>query len=150
MDAVPNKATKFRLVNRLRDAQRARGRNCSRQLLVLSSDRSCDLFVKLVSLSRESYWEDYVIGVDCHTDVYRRLQSLWNVIHIVRTSCTNSRVLRGTTTLALHMVRHILPYMTFYLLTNLGFTLVGILVAKQQNMQCGKFPTLIVRDQRTL
>jgi len=97
MDAVPNKATKFRLVNRLRDAQKVRDRKRSGQHLVLSNGRSCGHYPSnFLSLSRESYWEDFVTGIDCHTDVYRRLQRFWNFIHSVRMSCTNSRFLTGT------------------------------------------------------
>ena len=93
---VPNKSRKFRLVNRLRDAQRVRERKRSGQPLLLSNDRSCGHYPSnFVSFSRGSYWEDFVTEVDCDTDVYRRLQRFWNFIHIVRTSCTNSRVLTG-------------------------------------------------------
>jgi hypothetical protein len=65
MDAVPNKATKFRLVNCLRDAQRARERNRSGQPLVLSSDRSCGHYPSNLFHFLEKVTEKTVTAVDC-------------------------------------------------------------------------------------
>ena len=56
MDTVPNKATEFRLVNRLRDAQKVRERNRSGKPLMLSNGQSCGHYPSnFLSLSRASY-----------------------------------------------------------------------------------------------